>query len=222
MENEIVSGADPAARWLAVHDELLRGITHAFSNRIATIGATAYMLEHGDVPVGQAVESMRAETDRMDTLLQQLRQLPGRPGAEPEPMTVNDVCANAVKTHSHHGELRDFECDIEVDPDVYPIWAEPHQFTHALLVALNAAKRNAMPGTRVLIRATGDVNTVKVQVTARDPLVDGLTDDTGANALDAAAAGWLIAQHGGLARALPHGCELETPTLLAIRRARKK
>jgi len=205
------------ARWLVIHDELLRGMTHALSNRIATIAAAAYLLEQGDVPVEQTIESLRTETERMDTVLQQLRQLPQRPGAEAEPMTVNDVCATAVKVHAHHGELRDFECDLEVDADVYPIWAEPQSVTHAVLVALTAAKRHAAPGSRVLMQATGDVNVVRIRIIARQPLTDSDT----LNAVDAAAASWLLASHGGTARAVASGCELEVPTLLAIRRARK-
>ena len=205
------------ARWLVIHDELLRGITHALSNRIATIAAAAYLLEQGDVPLEQTIQSLRTENERMDTVLQQLRQLPERPGADAEPMTVDDACATAVKVHAHHGELRDFECDTEVDADVYPIWAEPQSFTHAVLVALTAAKRNALAGSRVLIQATGDVNTVRIRITARQ----STTESDAMNAADAAAANWLLASNGGTARAVDFGCELEVPTLLAIRRARK-
>ena len=95
------------ARWLVIHDELLRGITHALSNRIATIAAAAYLLEQSDVPIEQTIQSLRTENERMDTVLQQLRQLPERPGADAEPMTVDDACATAVKVHAHHGELRE-------------------------------------------------------------------------------------------------------------------
>lgn len=205
------------ARWLVIHDELLRGITHALSNRIATLSAAAYLLEHGDVPIEQTIQSLRTETERMDTVLQELRQLPERPGAEAEPMTVNDACATAVKVHAHHGEWRDFECDLEIDADVYPIWAEPQNFTHALLVALTAAKRNAKTGSRVLIQASGDVNVVRIRIIARQP--EAATDAL--SAVDAAAASWLLGTNGGSARAVDFGCELEVPTLLAIRRARK-
>ena len=195
-ENGLVSGAERAAtRWLTVHDELLRGITHALSNRIATIVASAYTLEHGDVPLERSIAALRTETDRMVVLLQQLRQLPERPNAEPEPMTVNDICASAVGVHQHHGELRDIECDIEVNDDVYPVWAEPQSLLHALLVALSAAKRNVAPDA----------------ASANDAL----------NELDAEAANWLLAAQGATARAVSHGCELELPTLLAIRKARK-
>ncbi|MEP6836174.1 MAG: hypothetical protein ABJB74_22485 [Gemmatimonas sp.] len=218
VETELMSGAEPAAaRWLAIHDELLRGITHALSNRIATIGAAGYMLEHGDVAVEQTIHSLREETDRMDALLQQLRQLPERPGADPEPMTVNDACAAAIKVHAHHGELRDFECDVAVDTDVYPVWAEPQALVHALLVALTAAKRNAVPGSRILMKATGNTNVVNIRVVA----CDGTVERDVLNVVDANAARWLLKKNGGSARAVDNGCELELPTLLAIRRARK-
>lgn len=206
-----------AERWLVIHDELLRGITHALSNRIATIGATTYMLEHGDVDVAQSVEALRAESERMDTLLQQLRQLPARPGADGEPMTVGDLCANAIRLHAHHGEWRDFECEIVEDPDVYPIWGEPQAVLHAILVALTAAKRNATPGSRVRMHIGGDTSVVRINATAPS------ANDSGnnLNITDADAANWLLAPHGGTARATDHGCELEIPTLLAVRRARK-
>ncbi len=217
-ENGLVSGAERAAtRWLTVHDELLRGITHALSNRIATIVASAYTLEHGDVPLERSIAALRTETDRMVVLLQQLRQLPERPNAEPEPMTVNDICASAVGVHQHHGELRDIECDIEVSDDVYPVWAEPQSLLHALLVALTAAKRNVAPGSRVLMHASGDANVVQIRVVARD----AASANDALNELDAEAANWLLAAQGATARAVSHGCELELPTLLAIRKARK-
>ncbi|MEO7362830.1 MAG: hypothetical protein ABI120_21035 [Gemmatimonadaceae bacterium] len=218
MEYNDVNGAnEAAARWLAIHDELLRGITHALSNRIATIGATSYMLEHGDVAVAQTIEALRVESERMDTLLQQLRQLPARPGADAEPMTVGDLCAGAIRLHAHHGDWRDVECEVVEDPDVYPIWGEPQAVMHALLVALTAAKRNAIPGSRIRLHISGDTSVVRISASAPN------ANDTGAtlDSADASAARWLLASHGGSARALEYGCELEVPTLLAVRRARK-
>lgn len=218
MEKPFVSGDETAAaRWLTLHDELLRGISHALSNRIATVGAASYMFEHGDVAVDQAVASLRAESDRMEQLLQQLRLLPRRPDATAEPITADDACHNAVKLHAHHGELRDFVCDVTVDPDVYPIWAEPQGFCHAMLVALTTAKRNAVNGSRISLRVSGDTNAVRFCAMADEPLQDA----DALNEIDANAANWLLAPHGGSARALDHGCELEVPTLLAARRNRK-
>ena len=211
------SNESAPARWLTIHDELLRGISHALSNRIATVGAASYMIEHGDVGVEQSVASLRAESERMDQLLQQLRLLPERPGAAAEPITADDACNSAVRLHAHHGELRDIVCDVTVDPDVYPIWAEPQSFCHALLVALTTAKRNAVNGARISLDVSGDNNVVRFRAHASEHVAepDVLSES------DANAARWLLAAHGGTARALDRGCELEVPTLLAIRRAAK-
>lgn len=214
--NEPGTGSS-AARWLTIHDELLRGISHALSNRIATVGAASYMIEHGDIAVQQAVESLRSETERMDQLLQQLRLLPERIGAAAEPITADDACNSAIRLHAHHGELRDIACNVTVDPDVYPVWAEPHALCHALLVALTTAKRNSANGAAVTITVSGDSNIVRFSAVAPEHTSDADV----LNEADARAAAWLLAPNGGNARSLDHGCELELPTLLAVRRARK-
>ncbi|MEP6781954.1 MAG: hypothetical protein ABJC26_18790 [Gemmatimonadaceae bacterium] len=213
-----MSMADEApARWLVVHDELLRGITHALSNRIATISASNYMFQNGDVQVDHVTETLRVESERMEKLLQQLRLLPERPGAAAEPLTANDACTASVQLHAHHSELGDVPCDVTVDADVYPIWVEPVSFSHALLMAIHAAKRNAAHGGRVSLKVSGDVRVVKFRAESvparsmRDDLID----------LDAAAATWLLQRHGGIAHGVDNGCEIEVPTLLAARRAQK-
>ncbi|MEP6764503.1 MAG: hypothetical protein ABJB66_09345 [Gemmatimonadaceae bacterium] len=211
------NAGEAPARWLVVHDELLRGITHALSNRIATISASNYMFQNGDVQIDHITETLRVESERMEKLLQQLRLLPERPMAEAEPLTANDACAGAVQLHSYHSELGDYPCDVSVDADVYPIWAEPVSFSHALVMAINAAKRNAVNGSRVSLKVSGDVRVVNFRAESipapdtRDELID----------VDAAAATWLLKRHGGSARGLDNGCEIEVPTLLAARRAQK-
>jgi signal transduction histidine kinase len=212
-----MSDDSASARWLTVHDEILRGMAHALSNRIATVGAAAYMLENGDVPVEQVLHSLRDESGRMEQLLQLLRVLPQRPGAEAEPATANEACAAAVSLHAHHPDLRDCPCDIEIDAAVYPIWAEPHSFGHALVVALTTAKRNAASGDRVTLRVTGNTDVVHFRAIAGQ-VVD-VNDSL--NESDARAAAWLLAPFGGTARLTVTGCELEVPTLLAARKARK-
>ena len=205
------------ARWLTIHDELLRGIAHAMSNRIATVGAVAYLLENEDAADGKIVQSLRQETDKMESLLQLLRALPERLGANAEPATANEACASAVSMHAHHPDLRDTACDVLVDAAVYPIWVEPHSFGHALLVALTAAKRNTATGSRVSVRVTGDTDVVRFRAVANQ--IANASDAL--NVSDANAASWLLARHGGVARVVDGGCELEVPTLLAARKARK-
>jgi hypothetical protein len=41
---DAVRAAELATRWQSVLDGVMRGLAHAFSNRVATLGAAAYML----------------------------------------------------------------------------------------------------------------------------------------------------------------------------------
>lgn len=211
------SNAEASARWLTVHDEILRGITHALSNRIATVGAASYMYEQGDVPVAQVMDSLRIETERLEQLLQLMRLLPQRSDAEAEPVSANDAVTAAVNLHAHHTDLRDFVCDVRIDPDVYPLWIEPQALGHALLMVLTSAKRNAAAGSRIALRVSGDVNIVRF---CAEP-AHAVPHNESLDALDVLAANWLLAPFGGTARQVGQGCELAVPTLLAARRARK-
>ncbi len=206
------------SRWLDLHDELLRGVTHALSNRIATLSASAYMLEFEDVSCSQAAESLRQETDRMDSLLQLLRLLPSRDDAAFEPVVAADVVEQAVALHAHHCDLRDVVVEVRTDADVLPVWVEPHTLMQALLLALSAAKRTAFPHMLgVQLHVHGDADVVRFSVYP-DAVVANV--DTLRTALDAGAADRSLQSALGSAQARADGgCELTLPTLPAARRA---
>jgi signal transduction histidine kinase len=206
------------ARWLEVQDELLGGVTHALSNRIATVSAAAYMLEHEDISGAQAAGSLRTETERMDALLQLLRLLPSRDDSSFEPVAPMDVLSDAVALHAHHTDLRDVAVTVESDADVLPVWVEPHAFMQALLLALTSAKRAAFPRmleVRVLVTGNADVVTIVMH-----PNGDVQRADATRTAIDAAAAECCLLSAHGTARAREDGgCTITLPTLPAVRRA---
>ncbi len=206
------------ARWLEVQDELLRGVTHALSNRIATISAAAYMLEFNDVTPEQAVESLRTETERMDVLLQLLRLLPSRDDTGFEPVMPVDIVTQAVALHAHHSDLRDVIVHVDVSATVLPVWVEPHTFLQALLLALTAAKRAAFPHElAVQITMAGDADVVRIVVCPEN--ASGSVDSM-RTAVDAAAAECCLLSARGTAAARDDGgCELTLPSLSAVRRA---
>lgn len=206
------------ARWLEVQDGLLRGLTHAMSNRIATISAAAYMLEHEDVTCQQAAESLRLETERMDGLLQLLRLLPSRDDTVFEPVAPRDVVNQAIALHAHHCDLRDVVIDVQVDPDVLPVWVDPHALMKALLLALTSAKRAAFPNMLgVTLRLGGDADEIRVSVR---PEAGAASVDASRTAIDAAAGdGCLHAAHGRMTPRADGGCDITLPSLPAVRRA---
>ena len=58
-----------AERWLSIHDELLRAMAHAVSNRLATISAVASLLEAGGTADARLLEGLRTESERLEGLL---------------------------------------------------------------------------------------------------------------------------------------------------------
>jgi signal transduction histidine kinase len=213
----VVNNAEGRARWLEVHDELLRGVTHALSNRVATMSAAAYMLEYDDVTGAQAAASLRVETERMDVMLQLLRLLPSRDDREFEPVSPGDVIAQAVALHAHHCDLRDVGVDVTVSERVLPVWVEPHALLQALLLALTSAKRSACASNgAVQLRVDGDAEEVCVTVQPESSAAG--VDELAARDVAAAAACLQSALGSAVARA-DGGCVLTLPTLPAARRA---
>lgn len=222
MERSDVSGDAGAARWLSVHDDLLRGLAHAFSNRVATVAAIAALFDPSRVPDERVLTGLRMDADRLDGLLEQLRQLPRRADADLEPMMPGDSVRAALALFDHHPEYRDIECRAIVADDVQPVRADPLALQHALCVALTAACRvatgsdgTARAHVRIALSTEGDV--VRIEVSTDGSTGEG---DAGALALDALAIDWLLARSNGRGHPYPYGCLIELPTLQASRRAR--
>ncbi len=222
MERSDVSGDAGAARWLSVHDDLLRGLAHAFSNRVATVSAIAALFDSSRVPDERVLSGLRTDADRLDGLLEQLRQLPRRDEGELEPLMPGDSVRAALALFAHHPEYRDVGCTVIAADTVQPVRVEPSALQHALCVALAAAcrvgagRRGATrAGVRVALSTEGDV--VRIEVSTDGSTGEGEAD---ALALDAGAIDWLLARSNGRGHPYPYGCLIELPTLQASRRAR--
>ncbi len=217
-ENAVTQLAESRARWLELQEELLRGVTHALSNRIATVSAAAYMLEHEDMTCQEGAVQLRVETERMDNLLQLLRLLPSRDDTGVEPVAPLDIIEQAVSLHSHHSELRDVEVRVATEAEVMPVLVEPHAFLQALLLSITAAKRAAFSQAgAVVIDVSNTVDAVAVTV---HPDSNNADTDVTSTSLDAAAASLCLrSAHGSVTPRADGGCTLTLPTLSAARRA---
>ena len=209
-----------ASRWLSVHDDLLRGLTHTLSNRIGTIAAAAYMVEVQPGSVATITATLRSESDKLQTLLQQLRLLPRRTDAVAEPVIPTDAVAQAIALQEHHPELRDIPVEVLLDGDLQPAYAEPTALVMAVVLILGTAQRACGSGGRVTI--TIACSTDDVHVVARGLRRDGslgVGDDLAA--LDVEAVRWLLMPFGGDGRADDDGTTVTIPTLQAARRAQR-
>src|SRR5205085_2142994 len=140
---ERASANRAAERWLKIHDELLRGLAHALSNRVATIDAATYMLALDGADVQGQSATLRGEIERLEALLNAMRLLPRQADALAEPFMPGDAIQAALTLIEHHGELRDLQCDVVTQGDVPPVFTDPQALQHALLVAIAAAGRAA-------------------------------------------------------------------------------
>ena len=222
MERSDVSGDAGAARWLSVHDDLLRGLAHAFSNRVATVSAIAALFDPSRIPDERVLSGLRMDADRLEGLLEQMRQLPRRGDADLEPLMPGDSVRAALALFEHHPEYRNVRCTVIAADTVQPVRAEPSALQHALCVALAAACRvgagrdgTTRAGVRVALSTEGDV--VRIEVSTDGSTGEGEAD---ALALDAGAIDWLLARSNGRGHPYPYGCLIELPTLQASRRAR--
>jgi hypothetical protein len=226
-----------SARWLTVHDDLLRGLTHALSNRVGTIAAASYLLESMPDTLPTAAETLRAESERLDGQLQLLRLLPRRPQPVNEPVVPTDMTAQACALLGYHPELGDIPVTIELDGDLQPAYADPTSTILALTVAIAAVQRAVGRHGRVVVRILCDTERVHyfasgthprgVEVVVRDGDVrdddvrDELVRDDELQA-DLAAVRWLLLSSGGDATGQAGAVAVSLPTLQAARRAQRE
>lgn len=214
-----------AVRWLSVHDDLLRGLTHSLSNRVGTIAAAAYMVEMQPATLSNTASTLRAESERLEQLLQLFRLLPRRADSVAEPIVPTDAVSQAIALQSHHADLREIPITVTVDGDLQPAYAEPAALALAVVVLLGTAHRAIAGHGNIVVTISSSTDHVRIN-TCGVPTADAvLTDDEHVErdaAADAAAVQWLLAAVGGDGRRSTNGAELIVPTLQAARRATRR
>jgi signal transduction histidine kinase len=209
-----------AERWLSIQDDLLRSLAHTISNRLATVSGVASLLEGGTVPDARMLDGLRQDAERLERVLDRLRQLPRRPDAAPEPMLLADGLEAALQLVAEHPLLQGRTVGRVVVGEVLPVRAEPQSVVHAACVALLAAARRGPGALVVSLETVAD----RVHLTVhRDGSPDADTavpegETAPAPPADAPVLAWLLAASYGHALAVPHGCGFSLPTLAAVRR----
>lgn len=183
---------------------------------MATVAATAALLEHGLTPDPRVASGLAADAQRLERLLQALRDLPRRVGAAPEPLLLTDAITAAQGLVEEHPDLRDRSVQVEARGGVLPVRAEPGAVVHAVAVAILTAARYAAVGhaVRLTLETVGDE--VRLIAAGDDGPHHGAEQ---LRAADVDAIAWLLADSGGRAESHPSGCVLALPTLAAARRA---
>jgi nitrogen-specific signal transduction histidine kinase len=139
--------------WASARDAALRGLVHALSNRVGTVGAVAAMLE-GAAPqsVDTAARILAGEGERLEAVLAHLRLATADPFADDagaEAVHVADVLAD-VAALAHYA-APDVAVRVEGAAAVRPAVAPRTALVQALLAGVVGAARDGAPG--VVLRA---------------------------------------------------------------------
>ncbi|HEX6814378.1 MAG TPA: hypothetical protein VF102_01795 [Gemmatimonadaceae bacterium] len=193
-----------------MRDGLLRGLTHALSNRVMAITTLADLA--GDASAAATTRSVLAsEGGRLDALLQQYRLLSPAPPSPAEPLNIADVLAPLVELAGRHPDVVGTPCDVRVTAGVQPAFVDAGQvgrIVPALVVAAMRAARRVHP-PRVQVDVLGDARWVVVGAAVGNAIGAGsLPGETNAGATAVA-----ITETPTGAR-----YELLMPTLAAARR----
>ena len=158
--------------WADVRDALLRGLTHALSNRVMAIANLAELTSGpAGAPDARAGEVLAAESRRLDTLLRQFRMLGATDSAQCEPVHLGELLPSVVALGARHPEAADLPCELTVAPATPLAWGDPVRLQRVTLVLIVAATRVArrigVPLVRVLV--WGDERAAVVSVSASRP-----------------------------------------------------
>ncbi|MEP7087966.1 MAG: hypothetical protein ABI884_11720 [Gemmatimonadota bacterium] len=157
-----------ADAWAAVSETLVRGLAHALSNRIATIGTIAELLRvDGDDPVAMS-EMLGVETRRLEDLLEQMRALSAQQSGRQEAMRLTDAVAGAMALLSYHPERRSIAITVEPGDESRPVLGDAIRLQRELILLLdaatNAALAHASRALRVRFGLHGMVGVVRLLV----------------------------------------------------------
>jgi hypothetical protein len=108
--------------WLPVQEGLLRGLNHALSNRLASLGALSMLLDGAGALDATMRESLASDVQRLEGLLELYRAMPAGPGPLRRPGRVRDAVLRAAELLGHHPDHRDVVVTVDEEPaDAEPV-----------------------------------------------------------------------------------------------------
>lgn len=211
----------------ALRDAILRGMAHALSNRVAALGGINGLADPGEIWTERLSKALHDEARRLEDILRLLRLLPDDGRGEPGAIELQPLVPDVIALHAYNSALLQVECAAVYDRETMPVFANRPQLVHALLLAIDGAKRHAQAhGGRVAVSYAGDADSVTIRV-ATEPSTapaKGGSAAPGNTAPTAAELRASIASVGGPPEVVvtPDGeqlrIELPVPTLAAGRR----
>lgn len=161
--------------WLPVQEELLRGLNHALSNRLASLDAIGMMLD-ADGTMDEALRQLLiSDIARLRVLLGEFRSLPAPGGARREAVRLGDALQLAASLVAHHPDAREATIDAAViQPGEEPVRLfGPDALRLAVFVLLALARGGSVdaPVRLAIIGGDGSVELRASRAGAAAPVI---------------------------------------------------
>lgn len=195
--------------WLPVQDALLRGLNHALSNRLSSLGAIAMLVEGADRLDERMQAAFSADVEKLGDLLALYRLVPAEPTPRRDAARIGDALARARALLEHHPDCRNITFEVAAGAkDVEPVTLSGRDALRASVMLLLAAARGA--GGAGAVRASVAMEDGVVQATARSPREN---EATIAGSHEAAALARFAANENGRVVHAPDSVTLALPGL---------
>lgn len=159
------------ADWLPVQEGLLRGLNHALSNRLSSLGAIAMLVEGTGTLDERMQAAFASDVEKFSDLLTLYRLLPTEPTPRRDAVRLEDALAKARALLEHHPDCRNITFDVgAAAKGGEPVTLSGRDAIRAAVTLLLAVVRGA--GGSGAITASVTVADGWVHVTARAPRAD--------------------------------------------------
>lgn len=151
----IVPSMMPAADWLPTQEALLRGLNHALSNRLSSLGAVA-MLAEGAATLDPKIQAaLSRDVELLGELLGLYRLLPGDSVARRDATKFADALAKARELLEHHPDCRNVRFELVDGAAMEPVSLLGRDALRAAVLLLLAASRGTGGDGTVTVTSSG-------------------------------------------------------------------
>ena len=141
------------------------------------------LADPGDIWTERLARALGDEAKRLEDILRLMRLLPDDGRGDAGAIELQPLVPDVIALHAYNSALLQVECAAVSDRATAPVFANRPRLVHALLLAIDAAKRHAMVrGSRVVVSYAGDAERVAIRVvtepSATAKPVGGPADDS--------------------------------------------
>jgi PAS domain S-box-containing protein len=146
---------------LAAMGQLLAGVAHELNNPLSVVIGQAALLQMRakDGPLGARADKIVQAAERCGRIVKNFLALARQHPPERESVHLNRVVEGAIELLGYLFRVGNIEVSLELQPDLPPLWADPHELQQVavnLLTNAQDAVRDTPPPRRITIATRVD------------------------------------------------------------------